>query len=157
MKKLILLILILLGTSQAVKELMPTLWANALIDDGGSFGLNLDYDETNRFAWGACFGFGIFRDYYVLYPGLEGRLYFSDRSMGPVRLYISSNLGLGLGSHNQSNGETALTMGGFGNFTMGGDFLTTDSVTPTIMLGGFLDTHSQTSITSLLIGAGIRF
>jgi len=154
---ILLMVLSVAGVGWCVQDLAPTLWGAALIDDGGMLGLTMDYGTTERFAWGSAFGVGIFRDYLAFYPGAEGRFYFSNRSMGPVRLYLNGSLGPALGAQNRTNGETEITIGGFGHFAVGGDFLSSDSVTPMVMLGGFVDFHSHQTITSILIGAGIRF
>lgn len=140
-----------------VQDLSPTIWGAALIDDGGMLGLTMDYGTSERFAWGSAFGVGIFRDYLAFYPGAEGRFYFSNRSMGPVRLYLNGSAGPALGAQNRADGETEFTLGGWGNFAVGGDFLSSDSVVPTVILGGFVDVHSGQTITAILIGVGIRF
>ena len=157
LRSIILIMLIAACLGWGVKELAPTIWSAALIDDGGALGLTMDYGNTERFAWGSAFAVGIFRDYYAFYPGVEGRFYFSNRSMGPIRLYLNGNMGPALGAQNREDGETEFTLGGFGNFAVGGDFLSSDSAVPTVMLGGFIDVHSDQTITAILIGAGIRF
>jgi hypothetical protein len=102
-----------------------------------------------------AFGVGIFRDYLAFWGGRQVLL--SNRSMGPIRLYLNGSVGPGLGAQNRTDGETEFTLGGWGNFAVGGDFLSSDSITPTVMLGGFVDVHSGQTITAILIGAGIRF
>jgi hypothetical protein len=157
MHLILVIVLFMTGAGWSLQELAPTLWGAALIDDGGTVGLTMDYGTTDRFAWGSAFAVGIFKDYYALYPGAEGRFYFSNRSMGPVRLFLNGSLGPALGALNRPDGKTESTLGGYGHFAVGGDFLTSGSVVPTVMLGGFVDMHDDQTITSILIGVGIRF
>jgi hypothetical protein len=157
LRSILLIMLIFTCLGWGITDLAPTLWGATLIDDGGTLGLTMDYGTTERLAWGSAFAVGIFSDYYAFYPGVEGRFYFSNRSMGPVRLFLNGSLGPALGALNRPDGKTEFTLGGYGHFAVGGDFLSSDSVVPTVMLGGLVDVHSDQTITSILIGAGIRF
>lgn len=138
-------------------EATPTLWTDWMIDHGFSVGMDLDSDKSGSYAWGPTCGFAIYPNYYTLYPGVQGRLYFSERSSSPVRLSADMHLGPLIGGQEKADSTTELALGAFSKFYICGDLMTDSNVTPIFYLGGHVDYHDSRTITALVLGAGVRF